>query len=112
MLRRELKPVPAGPIYWLSSTKEVKDHVGQRVEIRGTYSVDRDYGKTATMKIKPDAKNGEQKIVLENGVKKAELKEELKPVGTSGTLETEIVRPYRQLKVDSVKTIASHCDVP
>ena len=106
------KPVPAGPVYWLASTKEVKGHVGQRVEIRGTYSVDRDYGKTATMKIKPDAKTREQKVILENGAKKAELNEELKTVGTSGTRETETVRPYRQLKVDSVKTIASRCDVP
>jgi len=106
------KAVPAGPVYWLASTKEVKDHVGQKVEIRGTYSVDRDYGKTATMKVQTDPAKGEQKIILENGAKKAELKEELKPVGTSGTIDTEVKRPYRRVEVSSVKTVASRCDVP
>ncbi len=106
------KAVPSGPVYWLASTKEVKDHVGERVEIRGTYSVDRDYGKTATLKVKTDPEKGEEKIILENGAKKAELKEELKAVGTSGTIDTEIKRPYRRLEVTSVKKVASRCDVP
>ena len=41
--------VPAGAVYWLSSTKGLKEHVGQKVEVRGTYSLDRDFGKTAKL---------------------------------------------------------------
>jgi len=106
------KAVPAGIVYWLSSAKALKGHVGEKVEVHGTYSVDRDYGKTATLKIKPEPAKGEETVELENGAKKVESKEELRPVGTSGVLPTEEKRPYRRLEVGSVKTIAASCDVP
>ena len=61
--------VPAGAVYWLSSTKGLKAHIGHQVEVRGTYSLDRDFGKTAKLKIKTDAANGEETIAVENGAK-------------------------------------------
>jgi hypothetical protein len=104
-------PVPAGAVYWLSTTKGIKDQVGHKVEVRGTYSVDRDYGKTAKLKVKTDPGKGEETVSLENGVKKAEIKEPL-PVGTSGVVPTEVKRPYRHLEVGSVRMVAASCDVP
>ena len=106
------KAAPAGAVYWLSSTKALKDHVGQKVEVRGTYSLDRDFGKTAKLTITPDKNKGEEKITLENGVKKAEMKEELRPVGTSGVAPTEIKRPYRRLDVGRVRMIEASCVAP
>jgi hypothetical protein len=104
--------VPAGAVYWLSSTKGVAMHVGHKVEVRGTYSLDRDYGKTAKVTYKTDLTRRERTIALENGAKKAELKEELRAVGTTGVLPTEVKRPYRRLEVSTVKMIGASCDVP
>jgi len=104
--------VPAGAVYWLSSTKQLRSHVGHKVEVRGTYSLDRDFGKTAKLKVKTDPDKGERTIALENGAKKAEIKEELRAVGTTGVLPTEVKRPYRRLEVTSVRMIEASCDVP
>ena len=104
--------IPSGIVYWLSSYKEVKDHVGEKVEVRGTYSVDRDYGKTATVKVRIDPSKGEQTVELENGAKRVVAKDELRAVGTSGVVETEEKRPYRRLEVTAVRMIAASCDVP
>ena len=105
--------VPAGAVYWLSTTRGLKQHVNQRVEVRGTYSLDRDFGKTAKLKIKSDPSTGEQTVSLENGAKKAEFKEELpRPVGTTGVLPTEVKRPYRRLEVNTIMMIGASCDVP
>src|SRR5437868_3016904 len=56
--------VPAGAVYWLSTTTGIKDQVGHKVEVRGTYSVDRDFGKTAIVKVKTDRQKGEQTVAL------------------------------------------------
>ena len=103
---------PESIIYWLSSTKGLKEQVGHEVEVHGTYSVDRDLGKTATMKIETDAKTGEPKVELENGAKKVETKDVPGAVGTSGTLPTEIKRLYRRLEVQSIRPIAERCVAP
>jgi hypothetical protein len=108
----DVRAAPAGAVYWLSSTKGLKDHVGHIVEVRGTYSLDRDFGKTAKLKVKTDPLTREQTIALENGAKKVELKEELRAVGTAGVMPTEIKRPYRRLEVGSVRMIGASCDVP
>src|SRR3954463_2713119 len=55
-------PVPAGAVYWLSSTKGIREHVGHKVEVRGTYSLDRDFGKTAKLKVKTDAERGKETV--------------------------------------------------
>jgi hypothetical protein len=102
---------PAGAVYWLSTTKGLKQRVGQQVEVRGTYSVERDYGKTATMKIRTNLATGERRIALENGAKKNELKDELKPVGTSGVVSAEMKFPYRRLQVQEITPIGARCDV-
>ena len=104
--------VPAGAVYWLSSTKDLEAHVGHKVEVRGTYSLDRDFGKTAKVKVKTDLEKGMHTVALENGAKKAEIKEELRAVGTAGVMPTEVKRPYRRLEVGSVTMIAAGCDVP
>ncbi|HEY6213961.1 MAG TPA: hypothetical protein VIW45_16820 [Vicinamibacterales bacterium] len=102
------KKTPATAVYWLDSTKEVRDHTGQRVEIVGSYSPSRDAGKTAKVKVETD-RDGGTKIAVENGAKKAEAAEPLAlPVGTSGT-KTEEKRPYRRLQVESVTKIADSC---
>jgi hypothetical protein len=106
------KPVPAGAVYWLSSTKGIKEHVGHKVEVRGTYSLDRDFGKTAKLKVKTDPGTGEEKITLENGAKKAETKADARAVGTSGVVAAEVKRPYRRLEVSTVKMLQASCDVP
>jgi hypothetical protein len=103
------KPAPAGAVYWLSSTKGLKAHVGHKVQVRGTYSLD--FGKTAKVKVKTDPAKGEQTISLENGVKETEIKQ-LRGVGTTGVLPSEVKRPYRRLEVGSVTMIAARCDVP
>ncbi len=105
-------PVPAGAVCWLSSTRGLKDHVGQIVEVRGTYSLDRDFRKTATLKVKTDAAKRAQNIALENGAKTAGVKGELRAVGTTGVLPSEVKRPYRRLEVNTVKMIGASCDVP
>jgi hypothetical protein len=97
---------PASTVYWLSTTKGLKDHVGHKVQVTGTYSPSRDVGKTAKVKIETDD-NGEAKIAVENGMKKAETKE-LGAVGTSG-MKTEIEKPYRRLEVKTIKMIGSSC---
>jgi hypothetical protein len=105
---------PASAVYWLSTTKGLKDHVGHKVEVSGTYSPSRDKGKTAKVKIETDATDGEMKVAVENGMKKAEIDEPI-PVGTSGTVEAvgdskmELVRPYRRLEVKSIKMLAASC---
>jgi hypothetical protein len=103
------RAVPAGAVYWLSSTKGLKEHIGQIVEVRGTYSLDRDFGKTAKMTIRSDSVKGEEKISLENGMKKAETREELRAVGTTGVLSTEVKRPYRRLEVQTLRMIGESC---
>jgi hypothetical protein len=104
--------VPAGAVYWLSTTKGLKEHIGHKVEVRGTYSLDRDFGKTAKLKIKTDPAKGEQTIALENGAKKVELKEELRAVGTTGVMPSEVKRPYRRLEVGSLRMVTASCDAP
>ena len=54
----------------------------------------------------------ERPLPLENGAKMADIKEELRAVGTTGVLPTEVKRPYRRLEVTSVTMIEASCDVP
>jgi hypothetical protein len=87
--------VPAGAVYSLSSIKGLKPHVGHIVEVRGTYWLDRGFGRTAGLR-----------------VDKASIKDELRAVGTTGVLPTKLKQPYRKLDVNSVKMIRANCDVP
>ena len=100
---------PVTMLYWLSSTKGLRDYVNKKVEVRGTYSLDRDAGKTGKVKVETDKATGDSKVVLENGAKKAEAKIALQPVGTSGVV-MEQTKPYRRLEVDTVKLVAAQCD--
>jgi hypothetical protein len=99
---------PADSIYWLSTTKGLKEHVGHKISVTGTFSPERDAGKTGKLKIESNPTTGEEKVVLENGMKRVELKSEPGAVGTSG-VKAEIERPYRRLEVQTIKMIASSC---
>jgi hypothetical protein len=102
----DLKPTDA--IYWLSSTKGLKEHVGHIVEVSGSFSPARDAGKTGKIKIETDAVTGDAKVAVENGIKKAEMTTRRDVVGTAG-VKTEIVKPYRRLEVDSLKMVDGRC---
>jgi len=84
--------------------------VNKKVEVRGSYSLDRDAGKTGTIKVETDAATGDGRVVLENGAKKAEARVPLRPVGTSGVV-MEFTKPYRRLEVDAVTLATAQCDV-
>ncbi len=105
----ESATAPASVVYWLSTTDGLKEHVGHKIEVSGTYSPSRDAGKTAKIKIETDANDGETTIAVENGMKNAEI-EEPGVAGTSGVKsETTIEKPYRRLEVKSIKMIAASC---
>ena len=97
--------VPSTVTYWLPKSKGLFQHIGHRVEVTGTYSPERDEGKTARVKIETD-KHGEQKIEVKEGGKKVESN--LGPVGTTRT-KVEYKGPYRRLDVNSIKGIGSSC---
>jgi hypothetical protein len=99
---------PAQVIYWLDGDDDLKDHAGQKVEVRGT--LEGEIGK------------GEVAAEIENGLVELEFKVDdarritvtlpQAPVGTSGTItDKEVTRHFvvRKIDVDSVKTIASAC---
>ena len=101
---------PTTNIYWLSTTKGLKEQVGHKVEVIGTYSPSRDEGKTGKIKIKSDAA-GVETVTVENGAKSAETKvvTEDAITGTSG-VKTEIKRPYRRLQVKKLTMLRTSCD--
>jgi hypothetical protein len=98
---------PTSVIYWLSTTKGLKERVGQTIEVTGTYSPSRDAGKTGKQIIESDPASGEAKVAVENGSKKAELKTPT-AVGTTG-VKTELTKPYRALDVQTIRMIVSSC---
>lgn len=100
--------VPADAVYWLSTTKGLKEQVGRTIEVSGTFSPKRDAGKIATVKVASNLGTGEEKIAIENGAKRAETKNDFRPVGTAG-VKSEIARPYRRLEVASIRTLRPSC---
>ena len=107
------KGAPAGAVYWLSSTNGLKELIDRQVEVRGTYSLDRNLVKTAKLTRNSYPARAERSSTLENGMKHAETREERpKPVGTTGVLPTAVTRPYRRLDVRTIKMIAESCVAP
>ncbi len=102
----ELKPTTA--IYWLSTTKGLKQEVNHIVEVTGSFSPSRDAGKTGKLKIETDAVTGDATVAVENGIKKAEFRTLRDVVGTAGVL-TEMIKPYRRLEVSSLKMVNANC---
>ena len=102
---------PTATMYWLSTTRGLKEQVGHTVEVTGTFSPSRDQGKTGKIKITSDAATGQETIKVENGAKKAERTGEPGAVGTSG-VKTEITKPYRRLQVKTLRMIADRCVAP
>jgi len=105
------KMSPTTSIYWLSTTKGLKEQVGHQVEVRGTYSPSRDEGKTGKIKIESDPASSQETIKIENGAKKAETTVDTQDgaVSTSG-VKTEIKRPYRRLEVKKLTMLRTVCD--
>jgi hypothetical protein len=103
------RSVLAPATYWLSSTKGLAQNVGRKLRVDGTYSPERDAGKTAKVTVETDEQTGEVKIALENGTKKVEVASDA-PVGTAGIVpKVEFKRPYRRLEVESIRTVAPNC---
>lgn len=97
----------SGVLYWLTSTKGLKERVGRRIEVTGTVSTPGDTGK---VKVETDPANSpDTKIEVKAGLKTAEAKIE-SAVGTTGVKEkTEIQKSVRELHVQSIRTIVSSC---
>ena len=104
------KMTPTSAIYWLSTTKGLKEQVGHKVQVNGTYSPSRDEGKTGKIEIKENSATGEETITVENGAKKAETITPTEVAGTTG-VKTEITRPYRRLEVKKLTMLRASCDV-
>lgn len=106
------KMSPTSSIYWLSTTKGLKQQVGHEVEITGTFSPSRDEGKTGRITVKPDPATGQETLQVENGAKTAEATTDADGptgiVGTSGET-TEITKPYRRLRVQKIRMLGEHC---
>jgi hypothetical protein len=65
------RAAPAGAVYRLSSTRGLRPHAGHKVEVRGTYSFDRDFGKSRTLKVNapPTQRERIYRRLQVNGVK-------------------------------------------
>lgn len=107
------KMSPTSSIYWLSTTKGLKQQVGHEVEVIGTFSPSRDEGKTGRITIKPDPATGQETIQVANGAKTAEATttDAAGPTGIVGTSgeTTEITKPYRRLRVQKIRMLGEHC---
>src|ERR1700730_2717381 len=64
---------PAEDIYWLTSTKGLRGHVGHKVQVTGLVSAEDDAGKTGKIKVQTAA-NGDEKIAVETPTNKADAK--------------------------------------
>jgi len=84
--------VPAGAMYRLSSSAGLTNHVGHRIEVRGTYvlAIDR------------------EKSTKVNDSSRALIDRASRPIGTSESA-AELVSPYRHLTVRSTRLIATSC---
>ena len=102
------QPVPATATYWLSSTKGLSKHIGHRLQVDGSYSPERDAGKTAKVKVETDQQTGELKVKLEDGGRNVEGTAPT-PVGTAGVATSAFERPYRRLEVGEIRMIAPSC---
>ncbi|HZR23874.1 MAG TPA: hypothetical protein VFA59_09825, partial [Vicinamibacterales bacterium] len=103
---RDGKKTNPQAIYWLTSTRELEGHVGEEVEVKGTYSPSHDAGKTAKVVFEENGATGDATITVENNGAKAETKLAERPVGTSG-MKTEVTKPSHQVDVQSVRATGS-----
>jgi hypothetical protein len=105
------KMSPTRSIYWLSTTKGLKEQVGHEVEVKGTFSPSRDEGKTGKIKIDADPASGQETIKIENGAKRAETTVATADaaVSTAG-VKTEIKKPYRRLQVKKLTMLRTTCN--
>ncbi len=103
--------VPAGAVYKLSSTRGLKAHIGHKVEVRGTYTLARAFDPTPQFKVNTYSTQTPRTIAFESRARKAQIKDELRPVGTTGVMPTEVKGPYRRLEVGAIRMIATSCDV-
>lgn len=103
---------PPTVIYWLSTTKGLKDQIGHTVQVTGTVKPEHDRDRMGKLKAQVDGINGETKLAVEDGLKKAEVVNTELPIGTSGTVtKLEMKRPVLTLHVKSLKMVEPSCRV-
>ena len=102
--------MPGRVLYWLEDDDDLKDHAGQKVEVRGELQ-----GDIGTGKISAEREGGLVELEFKvPGEKKVTVMVPNVPatVGTSGSVgdkERDIAYIVRKIDVDSVKTLMSTC---
>ena len=102
--------MPGRVLYWLDHDDDLKDHAGQKVEVRGELE-----GDIATGKISAEREGGlvELEFKVPGERKVTVMVPNVPPtIGTSGAVgdkERDIAYIVRKIDVDSVKTLMSTC---
>ncbi len=95
-------------IYWLDSTRGLKEHVGEMVDITGTVTERKKKPGTITIAIDPSETRSTD-VRVESGTDSAtteKFNDRPRPVGTSSAPPTlEVSRPVYILKVESIRTV-------
>jgi hypothetical protein len=102
------QPTLPSVLYWLSPTRGLAAHVGEQVEVTGTVATEQDAGKTAKVTIEADHATGNDIIAVERSLLRRAESEVPRAVGTSGT-KTEIKKPMRRLRVQTIRMIEPSC---
>jgi hypothetical protein len=100
---------PTSSIYFLSTNKGLKNQVGHKVEVIGSFSPSRDNGKVGEIIIASDPATGQKTIEVEHGAEKAEVVNSADVSGTTG-VKTEVTKPYRRLEVQKLRRIGDRCN--
>jgi hypothetical protein len=96
---------PANAFYRLDSTKELRDRVGQRVEIAGTV----DFGDLDKGKLKVDvSKKGQRTTVVESERKTVKVEDHVW-VGSEGAAKMKANIATYPFEVKSVKRVDGNC---
>lgn len=94
--------VPAAVFYWLNTTRGLKQHIGETVEITGTVSMrDSGLGRFQTL---PVPATDRSIVVIKRGRREVTVGMNLR----SSTTEVQ-QKPVRELKVESVRMVMPSC---
>lgn len=113
---------PSPTLYWLSTTKGLKENINRQVEIIGTLGDTRD-SEPATVKVEADpSKMSGATLEIKTGTQTVKTAPDAavgtsgqiatagRPVGTGGYKEVvQVKKPVRELKVQSVLRVAQAC---
>ena len=95
---------PANAFYRFNTTKELKDHVGRRVEVKGKADLD-------------DVDKGKVRVKVEDGKATTEVSSERRTVkvdqdvlfGSTGSMKISADVPTYKFEVESVKRLEGNC---